>query len=96
MIPPAPTEVVDGLIHAVLVGVRAIDVTKRTPGWVLKALDPDVRCAPSDRRQSGNTWNFQLRHDVTRIGKLAGLDVIELVEACAEFIDHRRRENACV
>src|SRR5438094_8555661 len=95
MTPRRPTEVIDRLIDAVLVGVRTIDVTERaTIAWCEKARDLDLRCAPTDRRHSRYSGNLQLRHDIAPISKLARPHVTELVVACAKFIDHRRRENA--
>src|SRR5260370_41956244 len=100
MIAPGPTEVINRLVDAVRVHVWTIGVGSecgaipRCTHYV--AQDDDLRSSPGDPGQLRYSGKLQLRHDVTHIGKLARLQVVEVIEAEPEFIDHRRRDDTSV
>src|SRR6267142_5541749 len=97
---PRPTEVINRLVGAVRVQVWTIGVvtecgaSARCIHYI--AQDDDLRSSPGDPGQLRYSGKLQLRRDVTHIGELARLQVVEVVEAETEFIDRRRREDTGV
>src|SRR5439155_14541159 len=80
-----PGEVVDELVHVVVVEVRPFGRVAESR----KAGDPDARDPPGDRRRQGDTGDLQFRDYVACVREFRPERVEEVVVAGPELVDHR-------